>query len=169
MAIRQFNARPRPRCLAVGFYGPQLARLEATLPGIRSINSIGDVHQAEWDLLICNGGDVRDVSPNLFVIAFGGLLLDKAHGVDDSAVIVRQDAFEEEGERRRPVSVAVEFSTPDVVPARFEALSAGLTDWLGPTEGSIPNAATSSSRTPPRGSRGAGPSPGRERPPATRE
>ena len=122
VAIRQFNARPRPRCLAIGFYGAQLSRLEATLPGIRSINSISDVHQADWDLLICDGGDVRDVASNLFVIAFGGLLIDKAHGVDGSAVIVRQVAFEEKDKGRRPVSVAVEFSTPDVVPTRFEAL-----------------------------------------------
>lgn len=124
MTIRQFNARPRPRCLAMGFGAGEFALLEGILPGIRRISSMTDVHQADWDLLICEDEDLRAVAPNLFVIAIGGLIIGPTNE-DDGLLIARRDHFDEELEKGiKPVSVAVEFSTPDAVAGRFEPLIA---------------------------------------------
>ena len=125
MAIRQFNSRPRPRCLAMGFGFQDFRLLEATLPGIRQISSIDDVHQADWDLLICEDVDLRPVGGNLYVIALGGLVIGPTND-DEDLLIARQEYLQDDGEDqvRKPVSVAVEFSTPDPVPGRFETLIA---------------------------------------------
>jgi hypothetical protein len=109
----------------MGFGYQDFDRLKATLPGIRQISSIDDVHQADWDLLICEDQDLRPVAPNLYVIAFGGVVIGPTN-LDDGVLIGRQEYFDEDGEGkpRKPVSVAVEFSTPDSVPGRFESLIA---------------------------------------------
>lgn len=123
VTIRQFNTRPRPRCIALGFTQQGFAVLEPVLPGVVRISTLDDVHQSEWDLLVAAGGDVIDVESHIFVIAFGCRIIGKPN-VDDPPLLVRMPEIEEEEGPGRPASVAVEFNTPDSIPARFVSLVA---------------------------------------------
>ena len=46
-------------------------------PGVVRIYSMDEVHQSEWDLLVAGSGDLNEVEPHLFVIAFGCLIIGK--------------------------------------------------------------------------------------------
>lgn len=121
VTIRQFNARPRPRCIALGFDPQRFAALERVLPGVVRISALDDVHQSEWDLLVAEDGDLVDVEPHLFVVAFGCRIIGKTN-VDDAPLLVRTHEIEQDEGPGRPASVAVEFNTPDAIPPRFVPL-----------------------------------------------
>jgi hypothetical protein len=123
VTVRQFNTRPRPRCIALGFNSQGLAALEQALPGIVRISSLDDVHQTEWDLLVAAGADLVNAESHLFVIAFGCRIIGKIHA-DDAVLLVRTYEIDEEKGPGRSASVAVEFNTPDPIPPRFVPLVA---------------------------------------------
>lgn len=123
MPIRQFNTRPRPRCIALGFGHEAFTVLERVLPGVVRISSLADVHQSEWDLLVAADGDLIDIEPHLFVIAFGCRIIGKPN-VEDAPLLARMYEIEEEEGPGSPASVAVEFNTPDEIPPRFVSLVA---------------------------------------------
>jgi hypothetical protein len=123
VTIRQFNTRPRPRCIALGFGDRTFAALEQVLPDVVRISSLADVHQSEWDLLVAADGDLIDVEPHLFVVAFGCRVIGKPN-VDDPPLLVRAYQIDQEDGPGSPASVAVEFNTPDEIPPRFVSLVA---------------------------------------------
>lgn len=123
VTIRQFNTRPRPRCIALGFGDQAFTVLERVLPGVVRISALADVHQSEWDLLVAATGDLIDVESHLFVIAFGCRIIGKPN-VDDPPLLVRTYEIEQEEGPGSPASVAVEFNTPDEIPPRFVSLVA---------------------------------------------
>jgi hypothetical protein len=121
VTIRQFNPRPRPRCIAMGFSPQGFAALEQVLPGLTRISALDDVHQSEWDLLLAEDGDLIDVEPHMFVVAFGCRIIGKTN-VDDAPLLVRSHEIEQDEGPGRAASVAVEFNTPDAIPPRFVSL-----------------------------------------------
>ena len=79
--------RPRPRALALGLTEAEVAQLYAAFPTVRSITSLSQVAQNEWDVLVTKLG-ATDAAPHLFVIGARqvGILQSGDFGYADATV-----------------------------------------------------------------------------------
>jgi hypothetical protein len=69
--MKTFGSQPHPRALIWGFDDGQVARIAPVFATTRSIESLNDAEQSEWDVLVTRRGCVG-ANPHLFVLAFEG-------------------------------------------------------------------------------------------------
>ncbi len=118
--MRVFNEQPRPRCLLLGTLDDgAITDLRSVFPTLRKISDLGEVRQAEWDVLVTGEG-FTDLDPHLFVVAFGEGSL--GAGTADAIGSIQRRRHHFWGTQGRPISVATHFASPAGTPARYARL-----------------------------------------------
>ena len=69
--MKTFGSQPRPRALIWGFDAIEVEHIARAFATARAIESLGQVEQSEWDVLVTRRGCV-EANSHLYVLAFEG-------------------------------------------------------------------------------------------------
>lgn len=117
--------QPSPRALLYGFdeehEESEMAALAALFPTVRQIDSLSEVREEEYDILITKGRPVRAKS-HLFVVAVAGDDVGKIEPPAAQGSPIEAEDWRMATVRRKGDSKAAEFEVPPELPKRLKAL-----------------------------------------------
>jgi hypothetical protein len=102
------NEKPRPRALFMGFESDEVESLKKFFPTTKVIRELGEVRQAEWDVLLTKFG-VIDPAPHMYILSFGADKIGNLMQVQEPAENLILAAVYDD----RNTSVATEFVIPE--------------------------------------------------------